>query len=80
MPEDHIPDRVEKGIRFGCGFLFGLAVGFGVMAIHFTDSIWIPILIMFILAFVFGLGASRHGDRFWTDILVRLRWLWWFFP
>ena len=69
------PDKAEKGTRFGCGFLFGLAlVG--------VSSLWwglydrnLYVVTTLSVALVFGFAALRFGDGFWRWIG---RWFWWF--
>ncbi len=70
------PDLLEKKIRFGCGFLFGLVIGFFEFAriLYSTDSAGFLILLTVMLAPVCGLLAIKFGDRFWHYVLERVRW------
>ena len=69
------PDNTEKGIRFGCGFLFGLVlVG--------VSSLWwglydrnLYVVTTLLMALAFGFAALRFGDAFWRWLG---RWFWWF--
>jgi uncharacterized protein YacL len=76
---DHKPDPMEKKIRFGCGFLFGLIVGIlGIARILYRapygyDPAWIVIVCAVVFAFVCGRLAMKRGDRFWREIRD-LRW------
>ena len=66
------PDRLEKGIRFGCGFLFGCL---GVLASSFVYTITNGhYLAAICLGFgiLFGFLAMRLGDEFWFNIFP-----WW---
>ncbi len=68
------PDRLEKGIRFGCGGLLGAAIGF----LFVID--WLPVSYGRVLAacgvgaVVCGMLATKHGDRFWHALRT------WFWP
>jgi hypothetical protein len=69
------PDKTEKAVRFGCGFIAGLAVGGLGTAYAFYDSGFPIIAISIGVALVFAFAALRFGDSFW-------RWLsrfsiWW---
>ena len=67
------PDRLEKCVRFGCGFLFGCVVGAGAL----LTSLWNA---HYILASIVALGvpcgyaAVKFGDSFWDTVR---RWWWW---
>jgi hypothetical protein len=64
------PDRLEKGIRFGCGFLLGSLVALGaLLPLVSGRSIVAWCLVGGLL---FGYLAMRFGDRFWERIS---RWL-----
>ncbi len=68
---DHKPDPLEKKIRFGCGFLFGLVFGFlGTGRVMYRvmyryNSAEIVVTCAVIVAFVCGWLALKYGDRFW---------------
>ena len=76
MNEDPKPDPFEKRIRFGCGFLFGLASGVAMALvlivqllsrelISFGSIKTIAVGVVLGTAILFGLLAMRQGDRFW---------------
>lgn len=68
------PDAAEKGIRFGCGAIFGLVVGFfTVVKITRMDPA-MTIAILAIVSLSLGLFAMRYGDRFWEAVRS---WWWW---
>lgn len=74
MDDGSSPDGLEKGIRFGCGFLFGgvmlivvFARGFSLTASPFWVAVGVGALIC-------GLLAIRYGDRFYHGILELFRW------
>ncbi len=73
---DHKPDPLEKKIRFGCGFLFGLVIVFFEFArtIYRHNSVGFVITCAVILALVCGWLALKYGDRFWHYVLERVRW------
>ena len=67
--------KTEQGIRFGCGFVFGLLFfGFGSIWLVYEDR-GIHIAIALTAAVVFGLAALRYGDSFWR---LFARWFSWF--
>ena len=69
------PDKAEKGIRFGCGFLFGLVlIGMSSLWWAFSDRN-LYIVTTFAVAVGFGFAAVRFGDAFWRWIS---RWFSWF--
>ena len=69
------PDPTEKKIRFGCGASLGLVIGVGAaLTLHGSTAIVLMILIPIIL---FGVLATKYGDRFWCWIKD---WLWLFWP
>lgn len=77
MLDDHVPDRAERGIRFGCGFFAGAVLGSLWAAFYVGGGIAVILLLGGGLALVFGVFAVRHGDRFWDALLRWLRWWWW---
>jgi hypothetical protein len=69
------PDALEKRIRFGCGFVFGLVVG-GYIALRlFPWNGFVVVAIILVSALVCGVLAMKQGDRFWLA-LTSLRWWW----
>ena len=74
MDDGHQPDGLEKGIRFGCGFLFGGIILFFAFARDFFSTaspFWIAVGGG---ALICGLLAIRYGDRFYHGILAFFRW------
>lgn len=68
MNENPEPDAFEKGLRFGCGFVFGAVVAFLVIAREvaaFTGTFWAAVAGV---AVVLGFLAMRYGDEFWRWI------------
>jgi hypothetical protein len=76
---DNKPDSLEKKVRFGCGFLFGLVIGLLEFTRIFLFSSGSTLIVTVgIVAVVCGLLALKYGDRFWYYVLERLRGLiWW---
>jgi hypothetical protein len=71
-------DRLERGIRFGCGALFGSILGFSLAIRGFPERIVWTVLVAFGVALAFGFLATRYGDRFWERIASIMRgWFWW---
>lgn len=68
-------DRLEFWVRFVCGSLFGLFVSFRLLLYLFDLPATSAGLIVGGIAFGCGLGAARHGDKFWHTIL-RYWWAW----
>ncbi len=68
-------DSTEKGIRFGCGFVFGLFLfGFSGYWI-ITEGRGAYLFFVGVAATGLGLAAVKFGDAFWRWIS---RWLsWW---
>jgi hypothetical protein len=67
------PDRQEKGIRFGCGFLFGCMGAVGAL----LTSLWSAhrVAAVCVLAgLICGYAALKFGDDFWEHI--RRWWIW----
>ncbi len=62
------PDKSEKRIRFGCGFTFGLVVGFFGAARHIYSSAGGITAGAFVTAILFGWLAMKYGDRFWESL------------
>jgi hypothetical protein len=68
---DHVPDQLERRIRFGCGSVVGAVLGF-VWALWELEEIRLSLAIGAGTALLSGVLATRYGDRFWY-------WLRWFF-
>lgn len=66
----HKPDKLENGIRFGCGALFGLLVGIYAGINFFLIDSELIAFIATVAAFacVCGFLAMKRGDRFWESI------------
>ena len=74
MNGERAPDRLEKGIRFGCGLVAGGILGvLGALSIP-TYRLLTCVLSGAGVALLFGALAVRYGDRFWYG----LRHLFWF--
>lgn len=68
------PDREEKVIRFGCGTLAGLVLGFGVAMKERVTSWGVFVGILLGMALVCGWLAMREGDKFWIERTKRKPW------
>ena len=60
------PDALEKGVRFGCGFIFGLVMGAASFVIALADDMSSYAIGTLVLAIVCGVAALRYGDAFWN--------------
>ncbi len=73
------PDRLEKGLRLGCGFLFGCLAGLW-FAFHILpfESLYILCGCLAGAAFC-AILALRFGDRFWMQLsrITRSGYWWW---
>ena len=69
------PDRLEKGIRFGCGATMGLLLGF-VIALKFL-LVSLSAISIFVIVGAIGGGvlAVIYGDYFWRMLPDWLKWL-----
>lgn len=68
------PDRMEKGVRLGCGGLAGLVAGlFAAVRVNPNDAV-VFFGIILVLAVLFALGALGGGDEFWFKSIRRWRW------
>lgn len=70
------PDRMEQGIRLGCGIVFGLILGGVVLIYGLFDWFGWEVAIMVTSAILCGYLSLKLGDRFWDSILER--WSRWF--
>jgi len=67
------PDRIEKGIRFGCGGLLGAVIGF-FFIIDLAPATYGTILVACAVgAVVCSVLAMKCGDRLWYGLR---RWFW----
>lgn len=66
------PDRIEKGIRFGCGTIFGLMFGVYLALRYLRPAIihdfGSGIVLIGFIALVCGLLAVKLGDGFWDSL------------
>ena len=71
------PDRLEKRIRFGCGFLFGLLVAGAITRLLsvFTVNGYYGLAVFVGAGVAFGWLAMRYGDEFWLGLRDLWRWL-----
>ena len=74
MDDSPKPDAFEKRLRFVCGFLFGGAISFLVIAQEVTDFTGVFWPSVAAAAIIFGILAMRYGDRFWRNIGDWLHW------
>lgn len=65
---------METGIRFGCGFVFGLMCATGTLVFGLATEDRGVLALVVVVAIVCGLLAARYGDLLWTRLS---RWLWW---
>ena len=74
--DDHTrrPDALEKGIRFGCGFLFGALIGVALAIRGLTEWTGVHWALIAGGAVVCALLALRFGDRYWDHVAAWLRW------
>ena len=70
------PDPLEKRIRFGCGFTFGLLITALCGLFWLVSTAYYVVAIALLVAIIFGVLAMRYGDRFWYSMKS---WLWWWF-
>lgn len=69
------PDALERGIRFACGFFFGVGLGFLLTLQEPLATDGANLLVMGAAAGVCGLMAVRFGDGFWYRISDNLEWI-----
>jgi hypothetical protein len=62
------PGRLERGLRFGCGSVFGVVLGF-LIAAQFVHPGWHAALIILPIVVGCGLAAARWGDEFWRVVI-----------
>lgn len=66
-------DRLEKGIRVGCGFLFGCFVAFGALLTSLL-SVHTVAAGCVLVGLLCGWAALKFGDAFWDNL--RRWWIW----
>jgi hypothetical protein len=67
------PDRLEKGIRFGCGSVIGILIGLDLTYSMFLEYPGHLFIAACIFALVCGILAMKYGDRFWDGVIQFLR-------
>lgn len=68
------PDRLEKGLRFGCGALVGCGlIAYVLLKGAFDQGGWFWTSLIG-MSMVCGLLAVRYGDRFFETVLEWLTW------
>ncbi|MCB1032472.1 MAG: hypothetical protein KDD47_01400 [Acidobacteria bacterium] len=74
-------DGFEKGVRFGCGAIFGAVLGLYLLLGRHHLLLSSPTVVVSLgaSALVCGFLAMKLGDRFWLnlDSVVFLRRSWW---
>ena len=61
----------EAAVRFGCGAIFGLLVGFGVATRWVWHPTWLQLAGCMLGGAIFcGFGARALGDSFWRNFLL----------
>jgi len=71
------PGASEKRLRFGCGFVMGLALGAGT-ALHLAISNgYYGAAIWLVCGLVCGVLAMHFGDRFWHSLSGFMNRWWW---
>ena len=73
MNDGHKVSGSERAVRFGCGLVVGLVLGF-FLSIQF-DILSIPIAIG--AAILFGFLAVAFGERFWNALMKFGSWFGW---
>lgn len=71
----HPPDGLTKGIRFGCGVLFGLLIGLGILVKLLPADTFAIMLLIGLPSLVCGILAMQWGDSFWEWFREHF---WWF--
>ncbi len=68
------PNRLEKGVRFGCGGLLGLCLGIYYAFHYHQGSLGGILSIILALILLCGILAARYGDQFWEKFLKNRLW------
>lgn len=71
------PDKTENQIRFGCGFTFGMVLGFAFAVQWVADNWGSFVAIAVVFAIACGLLAMKYGDAFLHSLKDKLWWFWW---
>ena len=59
------PSRDGRGVRFVCGLVFGLVVGWCVFVRLFAFHLNIALILACASGFAIGIASAVFGDRFW---------------
>ena len=59
------PSREGRLVRFGCGFVFGLVVGWCVLVRYLAFHIGLILALAVGCAVAVGAASALYGDRFW---------------
>jgi hypothetical protein len=71
------PDALEKRIRFGCGFVFGVVIA-GISSITYLLASGLYIAALCVLfGVVSGLAAMKYGDEYWLKLGNYWWWPFW---
>jgi len=65
----------EKGLRLGCGFVFGLVLGVSYFLIDAAQDRSVFVIGTLAVAVVCAVAALRFGDSFWR--WLGQNWRWW---
>lgn len=75
MDDDgHVPDAFEKGLRFGCGFVFGALMMLSALFWYLSEVTSTHWAIAAAASVVSGLLAVRYGEQFWRIATSILKW------
>jgi hypothetical protein len=78
VTDGHRPDRTEKGLRFGCGFVFIAPVVFLTLARSLPEDLITAATLALLAGAVAGVLATVFGDRFWERVASLFDWVrWW---
>ncbi len=70
------PDKMESGIRLGCGAVAGLPIGFGISYFWYIDHTLLQNAIAAVAAaLVCSIAALFFGDRFWEALSRLVPWI-----
>jgi hypothetical protein len=75
MADERPPDGLERGLRLGCGAVFGLVAGIWIaLQCNLFESWFISAAAIATSAILCAVCAVKYGDRFWVELLG---WPWW---
>lgn len=69
------PDAAEKGIRFGCGFVFGAVASFASLVWFWPSDLSVMVIALCGVGIVCGGLATWYGDAFWKWLARNSWWL-----